>query len=145
MRLAFFTCLLGGMVACGGSDQTCLRVTLTYAGVHDAPVWIKTTFGDSGFSLSNYPSVRDALCFQPTNQLAGVDLCWGPAKGAAESSTTTAWLDIENAAAASCSLPSLGSPLGPSCAPTAQDPQGTTVALLHAHEVNVVQVDIRDP
>ena len=57
-----------------------------------------------------------------------------------DDSSTTAWLDLENRAPAACA-----SPLLPSCAPTAQDPQGITAAHVQAHELTVAQVDIRDP
>jgi len=140
--MRFVGCLLAVTAACGGDDSTCLRVTLTYAGAQEAPVWIESASDTGGYSLNAYPSVDTALRSQPADQRAGVDLCWKRMSDAAENWITTAWLDLEHRAPDSCGSAPMSSP---SCAPTSQDPQGTTVAVIRAHELNVVEVDIRDP
>jgi hypothetical protein len=134
--------LLLFVAGCGGSDQTCVRDRVSYAGAADGQVLVKVSYStmsqvDTRREIISYPTVAAAT---NARQSAAGGACWTGAIGTDPLAQAVAWIDVGDRLPPACGGISFDE-----CAPQPGDPQAKGTFTLGNFMQNYLDLMLKDP
>jgi hypothetical protein len=133
LALPLLPLLLAGCDSATDST-TCLRATVSYAGVASGPTYVKVAGSDGSLYLAQQAASPAAVAADPPR------VCFASPDGQV-SLTAVAWIDLSGGAPAGTCVDLTADV----CAPAPADPQGSGGSVLHPGESNEVTVVVTDP
>ena len=130
----------GTLPSCGSDDtQTCLELTITYAGSKSGAAYLRVASDDGGqtyFIGGNAASIQFLILVES----GGVTCSRGSVSRPDIPLTAAVWIDVSGAGAATCS--DLHSP---QCQPSPSDPQAQQSAVLRFGQLTRIRLEVIDP
>ncbi len=131
----------GSLASCrgGGSNGTCLEMTITYAGSKLGAAYLRVASDDGG---KKFRFASNAVSIQALIQVeSGGVTCAGGGEPVDVPFTGDVWVDVAGTAASSCADVNNPNPL---CKPSAGDPQAHQTGVQRFGQLTQVRFDVVD-
>jgi hypothetical protein len=127
--------LLGALWSCGGSSDTCVELTVTYAGSKSGPAYFRMLLdgGSAGHFATNGAAVE---------ALSGDVTCWGGSARSVMSYVADAWIDVSGGSASACADVHA---VNPDCKPLPRDPIAHQTGVIPNGQTTSVVLTLVDP
>ena len=133
----------GSLASCGGlsgSNDTCLVMTITYAGSKSNPAYLRVASDDGG---KKFHFADNGASIQAIIQVeSGALSCAGGGEPVDVPFSGDVWIDVSGTATSNCADLNAVNPL---CKPSPADPQAHQSAVMRFGQTNQVRFDVVDP